>query len=566
MNPGSPVEEIKSRLDIVDHISDYVALKRAGANYRGLCPFHAEKTPSFMVSREKQIFHCFGCGAGGDVVGFTMMHENLTFPEALRLLARKAGVALREESPRKRGEREGLKAVQAAAASFFAENLRRARPALEYLEKRGVTEGSVAAFSLGFAPAGWHNLYNHLRKKGLDEALIMKSGLVARGNRGPYDIFRGRLMFPIRDLHGDVVAFGGRVIEAGPDSEKQPKYLNSPETELFHKGSTLYALDRARAAMRREGRAMVVEGYLDAIMCHQHGLEWAVAPLGTALTAGHLRVLQRYAPEVVLLFDGDQAGLAAARRSLPAVFEQGLRARLLALPAGEDPDSLLRKKGPGHLRALLESSASAVEFLLSTSEGPREETMGEAVALIARVSDPVVKGRLVSELSDLTRTGERFIREKLDLLGKASPAPGGGGARGRALAYNEEVLLLSAAIHAPDRVGDILSELDLEDIGDPGIRSIFTRMKEGGGAAVSPAEAARGEEEGALVRRLSLEPGFDVAEAGRNVEDCLRAMRKRRINEKIRGIEERLRQAESSGDSALRRRLLSERQKLLQEA
>lgn len=549
MHSDGLVDEIKSRLDIVEHISDHVALKKAGANYRGLCPFHAEKTPSFMVHPEKQIFHCFGCGAGGDIFGFTMKHENLTFAEALRLLARKAGVPLKREDPGERSERDAMKAALAEAARYYSAQLERSGPAKEYLSGRGLTGESLRAFAIGYAPEGWHNLFNHLRKKGFGEAVIMKSGLAVSGAKGPYDVFRGRVIFPIADIHGETIAFGGRVIEGG-----EPKYLNSPETPLFKKGDTLYGLQMAKEAIRQRGFSVLAEGYLDVIMCHQSGIANAVAPLGTALTPGHARRLGRYAPELVLVFDGDAAGTAAARRSLPIVFAGGLKARLMMLPAGEDPDSLLRARGPEHFEGLLKDALSPVDFLLRASEGPVEEAINQAIALIAEAADPVVRGRLLTELSDRTRVNEREIREKLDRQRKSgSPAPA---QKARALAYNEEVLLLSAAVNLPDRAGALLERLQVGQMRDPLIRNIFERLSAGGLDAMA---AASTEEEKALVRRLSIEPGFDLESADRNIEDCLRKITRR-------GVDERIRSAEEAGDLKLLSRLLSERQKLFEEA
>jgi DNA primase len=549
MRSDGLVDEIKNRLDIVEHISDHVALKKAGANYRGLCPFHAEKTPSFMVHPGKQIFHCFGCGAGGDIFGFTMKHENLTFPEALRLLAKKAGVPLKREDPGARSERDAMKAALAEASRYYSAQLERSGPAKEYLSGRGLTAESLKAFAVGYAPEGWHNVFNHLKRKGFAEAIIMKSGLAASGARGPYDVFRGRVIFPISDIHGETIAFGGRVIAGG-----EPKYLNSPDTPLFKKGDTLYGLQRAKEAIRQRGFSVLAEGYLDVIMCHQSGIANAVAPLGTALTPGHARRLGRYAPELMLVFDGDAAGTAAARRSLPIVFAEGLKARLLMLPAGEDPDSLLRAKGPEHLEGLMKAALSPVDFLLRTAGGAVEEATNQAIALIAAAADPVVRGRLLTELSDRTRVNEREIREKLDRYRKSgSPAPA---PKAGALTYNEEVLLLSAAVNLPDKAGALLERLPLGQMRDPLIRNIFQRLS---GAGLDAMAAASTEEEKALVRRLSIEPGFDLESADRNIEDCLRKITGRQVDERIRSAEE-------AGDLKLLSRLLLERQKLFEEA
>lgn len=540
------VEEIKARLDIVQYISDHVPLKKAGHNYKGLCPFHPEKTPSFMVNREKQIFHCFGCGAGGDIIGFTMKQEGLTFPEALRLLAKKAGVAVSYD-PRAQGERETLKAIQAEALRFFAVALEKSKEARAYLKKRGITEASRKAFSLGYAPPDWHSLGEHLRKKGFKDPLLLKSGLMASGSKGVYDVFRGRIMFPIFDLHGEAIAFGGRVMEEG-----QPKYLNSSDSPLFKKGETLYALDRAKEEIRNRERAVVVEGYLDAIMCHQAGVENAVAPLGTALTAGHLRKLGRYANSLTLVFDGDQAGLAAAKRSLPVIFEHEMRAELLVLPEGEDPDSLLRHKGQEHFTGLLKSASSPVKFLLEHSRDP----VNEAIGVVAKVKDPILRGEFITELADRTGRNERDIREKIGMLRKTGTAETVPSGRNSRKGQDEELLLLSTAIQAPERIPEIMERISVEDIRDGSIREIFEKLSTLEGSLQG---AHLTDEERALVARLSLNPGFDVEKIDRNMEDCIKRITRRRYDEQIRA-------AEKAGDLKLLSRLLTERQRLMQEA
>jgi DNA primase len=540
------VEEVKARLDIVEHISDYLPLKKAGHNYRGLCPFHPEKTPSFMVSREKQIFHCFGCGAGGDIIGFTMKQEGLTFPEALRLLAKKAGVEVAFD-PKAQGEREALRAIQAEALRYYRAALEGSREARAYLKGRGVTGATSNAFSLGYAPRGWQGLHEHLKGKGYKDPLLLKSGLFASGNKGVYDTFRDRIMFPIFDLHGEAVAFGGRVMGEG-----QPKYLNSSDTSLFKKGETLYALEKAKEEIRKKEKAVVVEGYMDAIMCHQAGIANTVAPLGTALTAGHLKKLSRYSRALVLVFDGDQAGLAAARRALPLIFEHEMKAELLALPKGEDPDSLLRGKGREHFASLLEGAGSPVKFILGNSADP----VNEAVSVIAKVRDPILRGELIMELADRTGRNEGDIREKIVMLRKGGAAPEAGAEPSVKNGQNEEMLLLSAAIQAPERIPDIMDRVALEDLRDPRIREIFEKLATLEGSLQG---AHLTDEERALVSRLSLHPGFDVENIDRNMQDCIRRITRRRYDERIRA-------AEKAGDLKLLSRLLTERQRLMQEA
>jgi DNA primase len=551
MQSDGTLLEIKSRVDIVDVVSDYVPLKRAGRNHKGLCPFHTEKTPSFMVNAEKQIFHCFGCGAGGDIFTFIMKKENMEFREALEILAKRAGVELRQERPEDRSERERLRNIQAGALRYFQANLKKSQRALQYLKKRGVTGESVEAFSLGYAPRGWHLLIDHLKKKGFSTELMIKAGVAASGQKGPYDIFRERIIFPIFDLHGAPVAFGGRVMD-----DTMPKYLNSPDTPLFRKGDTLYALGEAREEIRARGYAVVVEGYLDAIMCHQYGVCNVVAPLGTALTGAHLRKLSPLARNILLVFDGDQAGVAAARRSLEMALEGGLRGKVLVLPPGEDPDSILSTKGAGHFMELMGRASTPVEFMLSGGGTSGQEGVRQTVALAAKLSDPIFRDELIRELAERSGTREATLREVLQRYRKTGSFADS--AR-RVFVYDEETLLLSAALSVPEKKEEILGRVGAEDMENTLVKNIFRKLA---GRESSPEhfmDADWSAEERELVSRLVVSPGFDDEHIDRNIEDCIRKISRRRL-------EERIKNAESRGDLKLLSELYSERQKLIREA
>ena len=531
----------------MEHISDYIQLKRSGQNYKGLCPFHGEKTPSFMVHPAKQIFHCFGCGAGGDVFTFTMKHDNLTFPEALALLARKAGVELKPQDPRKKGERESLKSAVKLALTFYQSELGSSKLAAEYIKERGISEESVKGFGLGYAPQGWHNTLNHLKRNGLREDVIIKAGLAVKGDRGAYDVFRARLIFPIFDMHGEAIAFGARLITG----EQGPKYLNSPDSPLFKKGDTLYALSEAREAVRTEGFVAVVEGYMDAIMCHQHGIRNVVAPLGTALTAGHLKKLARLSDRIVLLFDGDQAGVSAARRSLELIMQENMRARVLMIPEGEDPDTILRARGVEGMRALMEEALSPMRFVVETTAGPKG--INDAVELIAKASDPILRDELILELSDRTRIGEQAIREKLSRYkstgGHDQPRTV------RARAYTEETLLLSVAVAEPLRAVEIARRVDLDAFMDIMARDILKRMAvRAESETLDPLELAETDEERSLITRMSLEPGFEPDDVERNISDCIQKIQSRKTDLDIE-------EARAAEDWALYNRLIVERSK-----
>lgn len=359
--PPQFVEELRSRLSIANLVARRVRLQKRGRDHLGLCPFHNEKTPSFSVSEEKGFFHCFGCGAHGDVVGFVMRSEGLSFPEAVERLARDAGMTVPESSPeeRQRAEKQATHhTVLEAAAVWFESQLRApaGRTGLSYFKKRGLRDDTIARFRLGYAPDSYGALKDAMMKAGHSETLMIETGLLIRPDdgRSAYDRFRGRVVFPITDRRGRVIAFGGRILEAG-----EPKYLNSPETPLFHKGRVLYGLAPAARAVRESGEMLVCEGYMDVIALSQAGFTGAVAPLGTALTEEQIVELWRWVAEPILCFDGDTAGQRAAgravERALP-LLQPGKSLRFALLPPGEDPDSVIGGRGAVAMREILEAA------------------------------------------------------------------------------------------------------------------------------------------------------------------------------------------------------------------
>jgi DNA primase len=548
---NSDTDEIKNRIDIVEFISEYVPLKRAGQNYKAPCPFHSEKTPSFMVSPQKQIFHCFGCGEGGDIFGFVMKYEGMDFREALEFLAGKAGVQIRKQDPGQQGVKQKLKAIQNEAMEFFAEHLARSGDALGYLKDRGIKEAAIEDFSLGHAPPGWHNLHEHLKGKGYEKQSIMQSGLVATGEKGAYDVFRNRIIFPIFDMQGELIAFGGRALGDG-----QPKYLNSPDTPLFRKSENLYALNRAKEGIRDKNYAIVVEGYMDAIMCHQYGIMNVVAPLGTALTEGHLRKIGRLVDNVLLVFDGDRAGTAAAKRSLPLITAHDMRAKVLLLPDGQDPDSILLDHGPDHLRKLIGTAFSPMEFLLNRQGAERLSAINDAVETVSKAKDPIFRDELILELSERSGINERSIREKLNTYKKTGSHSAD---RPRERPYDGETLLLSAAVSVPGKAEDIIEKLSLDEIKNPLIKDLLGKIAKQGRTPDSLMGSEGTDEERALLTKLSINPGFDIENIDRNIDDCIRTITRKRMDEEIRT-------AEMAGDLKLLKRLTSERQKLIQGA
>jgi DNA primase len=411
----SLLDEIRTGIDLVDLIGRFVNLRKAGANFKGLCPFHGEKTPSFMVNPKKGIFHCFGCGVGGDAFGFLMRQDRLTFPEAVRALARQAGVTLPEErgGAREDSGREELVRVMDLAARFYADALWKpgGERGRDYLERRGIDPEVARRFGLGLAPDAWDGLLGFMRGERVAVEALETAGLVIRreSGTGVYDRFRGRLMFTIRDLQGRVVAFGGRGF-----GDEQPKYLNSPETPIYSKGGLLYAIDAARTTIREKNRALLVEGYVDCLMAHQHGFTETVAALGTAFTPVQLGLLRRYCEEVVTFFDADAAGQKAAERAAELLepgeagaawavnragaFEAGpaFRMKVALLPAGHDPDTFLREHGAEAFAARITAARSLLGYALDRAlvdpdggSGPRARTnaFARVALMLAKVAD-----------------------------------------------------------------------------------------------------------------------------------------------------------------------------------
>ncbi|MBU5293992.1 DNA primase [Anaerosalibacter bizertensis] len=356
------IERVRSSNNIVDIVSEYLTLKRTGSNYVGICPFHSEKTPSFTVSDTKQFYHCFGCGEGGDVISFIMKKENLSFPEAVKFLADKAGIPLKEKEFKKNKELENKKAklyeINREAARYFYKNLKANNQALFYLKQRAIDKRTATVFGLGFADRSWDSLYSYLTRKGYKEADIEKAGLIIKkkGKDGYYDRFRNRIIFPIIDTRGRVIAFGGRVIDSS-----NPKYLNSPETPVFSKGNNLFGLNILRKHSNIK-KVVLVEGYMDVISLYSRGIDYTLASLGTAFTEQQAKYLKRYGDEVYLCYDSDVAGLKATDKALEILKKEGINAKVLPLPSGKDPDDFIKEEGKEKFEQLFDSSLSYIDF------------------------------------------------------------------------------------------------------------------------------------------------------------------------------------------------------------
>lgn len=434
--PQSFIDDLLARVDVVEIVGERVKLKKSGRNHSGLCPFHQEKSPSFTVSADKQFYHCFGCGAHGNALRFLMEYDKLRFPEAVEQLASRVGVEVPREGAddpraqaRERKRKEGVNLLE-MSASFFRERLRmpEAQAAREYLERRGLSTDVQKTFGIGYAPGQWEALKQHLTGQGVAEAVQVEYGLLVQHEESgrTYDRFRDRVVFPIRDVRGRTLGFGGRVL-----GDAKPKYLNSPETPVFHKGRELYGLYEARQASHRLERLLIVEGYMDVVALAQFDIRNAVATLGTATTEDHLQRLFRVVGEVVFCFDGDNAGRQAAARALETVLPQmidGRQARFLFLPEGEDPDSLVRKEGREAFEDRVTCASPLSEFLfdhaaqgrdLSQLES-RERYASQILAAIEKLPEGMLKSLMLTELS--RRTGVEQSRFEA-LMARHAPVP-----------------------------------------------------------------------------------------------------------------------------------------------
>jgi DNA primase len=433
MTSSPIIELIREKLDIVEIVREYVpSLKRAGRNYKANCPFHNEKTPSFTVNPEKKIFFCFGCSTGGDIFKFVMDIEGLTFPEAARKLAQKAGVEYGDErshtiSPEDR-ERLELKKILTAAAAFYHKALfsPSGEKARLYLGERRLSKATVERFELGWAPSGGAALMDELKDKGWSRDLAQKAGLVTEREGGRVgDTFRGRIMFPIRNQAGDTIAFGGRVL----DPEGIPKYLNSPETPLFSKRKTLYGLHEALPQIRRTGQLLLLEGYMDVIGAHQHGVDWAVAPLGTNLTIEHSGIIRRYAKDTVVMFDGDRAGIQASVKAAETFMESGLYVRLADLGCTLDPDEYLNEHGREEFDKRLAEASDPLDFRMNlffkNKPSPTAQEKAQAIAIlletVARQGDEVLKSEWVKSISNRFGVEQDSVLKQLRKTALALP-------------------------------------------------------------------------------------------------------------------------------------------------
>ena len=574
----SKIEEIKSRVDIVELASEYLTLKKAGRNYLGLCPFHQEKTPSFTVSREKQIFYCFGCGEGGNVITLLMKMANKSFPEAIQYLAEKTGVLLPvrtfgRDSREKDSLHDEILRLNARAAQFFARQLSSpgGRTPRDYLQKRAVTEDIVRQFRMGYAPDAWRSLADDIEGGGLSLKMAEQAGLVIAGKEGGgYDRFRGRLMFPIENPFGEIVAFGGRILGEG-----EPKYLNSPESPVYSKGKNLYGLNKAKEAIRRKGFCLMVEGYFDVISLWNAGVCNVVATLGTALTRDHLELLRRYTQDVVALFDPDTAGRKALDRSLELFLGANMRARALILPDGCDPDDFVKKHGPARLDELIALAPSISDYYIDTVLGngrtfeENRDLVREALEFAGKINNEIEKNLFIKRLAE--KSGVDQVLLKREARRKAAPAPSGKKASAPTAMNLLELNLIRLMLEYPQRallveqenILDCFLENVLKDLGT----KILETYKLLGYVDINvllPSDEDKPLRE-RLYKMSVEEPPAEDDQVERNFADNMRRIREKWYKEQKRQVQHKLRQAQEGGNQDLIRELTFQKQNLMKE-
>ncbi len=569
--PEEKINEIRQRASIIEVVSDFVSLRKTGKNHLGLCPFHSERTPSFTVNGEKGIFHCFGCGAGGNIFNFLMRASQMSFPEAVRALAKRYNVSLptrelSEEEKRRRSLRAKLYEVNEAAADYYHRTLTSSKEGEEgrqYFAQRGISEETIREHRLGFAPAGWDSLVLFLQKNGtplnLAETvgliLPRKEGTVPSGRPGFFDRFRRRVIFPIISEGGRVLGFGGRIIEErkGEGDPPPPKYMNSPESPIYSKGHTLYGLNAAKGFIREKGNALIVEGYMDLLSLYQAGFRNGVASLGTALTSFQLQLLGRYTREAFLVFDADESGEKATQRSLDLFLQEGISAKVVILPAGYDPDSLIRKEKTARFEQVLAEALPLVEYLFrqatrrhgADSVEGKVRVVREMIPALSLLPDPLERNLYIERIALRLGLKESQVRdqfrgrEPMEAQAEKPPSPAH---RGPA----HERVLLQLMLQNPaviSRVQEAMGKEGFSDLGHQKLAGKLLGLGEGV-EEIDIQELLNGTEEEDLrnlVSELLLEEE-SLMDPGRMLEDCLRKVRLSRIRQEIQRVDEEIRE------------------------
>jgi DNA primase len=582
------VSEIRDRSSILEVVSDYVTLKKAGKNHRGLCPFHSEKTPSFMVNEEKQIFHCFGCGEGGDAFTFLMKVGHFSFPQAVEELAKRYGVKLpsRELSTTQKKEmarREALFQINQIASEYFHDLLTKRREGEEgrrYLSQRGISQEVIAEHRLGYSTDRWDGLVRYLQEKKVSLEMAWELGLIFPKKKvgdstlreGWYDAFRGRILFPIFDLHQRIVGFGGRVIREG-----QPKYLNSPESSIYHKGEILYGLHVAKRYATEKDCVIIVEGYFDLLTLHQYGLKHSVATLGTALTTQHIRTLKRYTKNLITLFDADQAGIQATLRSLPLFLEEEVVGKTIALPKGEDPDGFLRKGNLEDFGKRVEQALPLIDFfferLMKTTDlksvDGKVKVAKEGVALLAKIPDKIRRDFYVKAVAERLDIQESFLYEMLRSSPK-EPSKAGEDLRKSSMDKTfpkSEEMVVRLMVQHPEFISTLSKEEIFKEFENPILQKMAEALEDlyqRKGRLDLPEALANFEEDlkGRLCEFAFQESGLEGGDRGKILQDCIQKIREKRLKKEKGELLKKIKEAEKQPEGKRLVPLLKEHQEL----
>ena len=569
--PPDKIEEVRQSADVVDIVSEYVTLKRSGQNYFGLCPFHPEKSPSFSVNSSKQIFHCFGCGVGGNVISFIMKIENLSFPEAVLFLAKKVGVniPLEDEDTEASRQRMALYNVNQFAAEFFHNHLLKtpsAQKARDYIKQRGFSEAVVEKFQIGWSPESWESLIQAARQNGISIEKLKGAGLVLPNRQGgTYDRFRGRLIFPIHSTSGLIVGFGGRILENKPNA---PKYMNTPETLIYHKGKILYGLFQNREAIRRADRVVLVEGYADLISLVQFGIENVVASSGTALTENQAETLKRFTKKAVILYDGDLAGAHAALRGADILVKAGLQISVVLLPAGHDPDTYVREFGPEKMQALIDEAQDLIDFkIFAYSSGKsldtpqnKSELLHQIAGTLVNISDDVLRNLYGQRVASKLGVPENIVFREI----AGFKAVKSGGKREslhvpqssqKGVRFLAERDLVRIGVEHPEMLSFVFQSLSLEELKYPEFQRIFKvifqhyqRNEEIVFQEIF--DLVEDTEMQAMLAKMSFEREEEISEKDLRIwtEDCLATIKLAELRRQIDEVRQAIRQAQAGGE------------------
>jgi len=568
--PDEKIREIREASSIVEVISDYIGLKKVGVNHKGLCPFHSEKTPSFHVNENKRFFHCFGCSTSGDVFAFLMKHDNLSFVEAARLLAKRYGIDLPEKplnslDRQRLSERESFFSINESVAQLYNRLLLndvRAARAREYLSQRGIEAETIQEHCIGFSPDSWDTVVQHLKNNAFSPELAGKIGLiVSKGGGQHYDRFRNRIIFPIWNVSRNIIGFGGRVIDQG-----EPKYLNSPESVIYNKRHNLYGLQSAGHHIQKEGRALIVEGYLDVLTLHQAGIKNTVAALGTALTEHQIQLLKRYTADIITVFDADPAGEKAMTRSLEPFLHNGVSPRVIVLPKGEDPDSFVRNQGGAAFREKIADAGFLLDFVIEriiarhdiSSPRGKVAVCDETVALLKQITDPMERDLYEQKIARRIGVSQAQIHSR----GASQPAQKTGAQASPAKQESAtgsdksaEIFILQILVAHPEYIGRINQDI-FNDFTQPDLKLLghfITEAYHRDGAIDLP-QLVDSIGEPSLQKLMAqvafVDNSLDDQNSVKALEDCIKDLRLKKLAEEAAGIKLGIRQAEAARDEA----------------